>query len=148
MPMTRLSVLILPVAALLLACSTAPAPEPSTAWNQQAATALAAQLETSTEALYNQLREAPETDTPGMENASESMRGTAREMHEEAGELYSNLAGGKGRDETLNNYRRIKELSRDVGESSRFVDVAAPVGGAQGGMNGILSQLDAYYGAQ
>jgi hypothetical protein len=150
LPVSRLSSWVLAVAALALGCAgTSPQNrEPTTSWDQQAVTDLAAQLQTSTEALYNQVREAPATITPGMENAPEGMGGSARVMHEEAGALHAKLAAGKGREDTLNAYRRIKELSRDVGESSRLTDVAAEVGAAQGGMRSILSQLDAYYGTQ
>jgi hypothetical protein len=135
---------------ILLACAGMEPPdrEPTAAWNQQIVTELAGRLQMSAEALYNQLREAPESITPGMENASGSMAGTAREIHEEAGELHANLAAGKTMSETLNNYRRIKEISRDARESSEFFDVAAPVGGADSGMTSILNQLDAYYGSQ
>ena len=150
MSLARVSILIVAIASAVLSCSgmTPPNREPATAWNQQAVTSLAVQLETSTEALYNSLRKAPESLTPGMENASGSMAGTARQMHEEAGEFHSNLAKGKSRSDTLNNYRRIKELSRDVSESSGYTDVGASVGAANSGMGSILSQLDAYYGNQ
>jgi hypothetical protein len=150
MSFARFSILILAFTPVLLAClgTTPPDREPTTTWNQQAVTSLAAQLENSTEALYNALRKAPGSLTPGMENASGSMGGTARGMHEEAGELHANLAAGKSRSDTLNNYRRIKELSRDVTESSAYTDVGAGVGGADSGMSSILSQLDAYYGDQ
>jgi hypothetical protein len=146
----RTFVPILASVPILLACAGMEPPdrEPTAAWNQQIVTELAGQLQTTTESLYNQLREAPESVTPGMENASGSMAGTAREMHEEAGELHANLASGKTMSETLNNYRRIKELSRDAGESSQFIDVAAGVGGEDSGMTSILNRLDAYYGNQ
>ena len=150
MSRARFTIVILGFAAIVLACSgmTPQNREPTTAWNQQAVTSLAAQLVDGTEAVYNGLRAAPESLTPGMQNASASMAGTTREMHEEAGELHANLAAGKGRSDTLNNYRRIKELSRDASESSSYTDAAASVGGPDSGMNSILSQLDAYYGAQ
>jgi hypothetical protein len=150
MSIARPTTLIFTLAPLVLSCSgmTPQDREPTTAWNQQAVTQLAAHLVTSTEALYNALREAPRSLTPGMENASGSMAGSARQLHEEAGELHANLEAGKSRSDTLNNYRRIKELSRDVGESSGFTDGAASVGGANSGMSSILSQLDTYYGAQ
>jgi hypothetical protein len=150
MSIARLTTLIFTLIPLVLSCSgmTPANREPTTAWNQQAVTELAAQLVTGTEGLYNGLRKAPESLTPGMENASGSMAGSARQMHEEAGELHANLEAGKSRSDTLNNYRRIKELSRDVGESSGFTDVGASAGGANSGMSSILSQLDAYYGAQ
>lgn len=150
MSLARVSMLIVAIAAGVLSCSgmTPQSREPTTAWDQQIVTGLAAQLHASTDALYDSLRKAPESLTPGMENASGSMAGTVREMYEEAGELHANLEAGKTRMDTLNNYRRIKELARDASESSGFMDMADSVAGANRGMNSILSQLDAYYGAQ
>jgi hypothetical protein len=150
MSIARIATSIFALSALLLSCSgtTPQNREPTTDWNQQTVTELAAQLVASSEALYTGLRADPETRTPGMENATESMAGSARQIHEEAGELHANLEAGKSRTDTLNNYRRIKELSRDVGESSAFTDVGAGVGGSNSGLSSILSQLDAYYGAQ
>jgi len=50
--------------------------------------------------------------------------------------------------DALDEYRGIKELSRDLGESSGFTDLGTSQASPLSGVTSILGQLDAYYGAQ
>jgi len=141
--------LFIAMALVALGCaSTAASREPTKAWSQQIATDLAGQLASATEAAYTGVFNSPESQMLDSERAGESMAGSLRQMHEEAVGLRGKLEEGKGMADTLNEYRRIKELSRDVDEASGFTDLAASQAGPLSGVSSILGQLDAYYGAQ
>ncbi|MGH0038207.1 MAG: hypothetical protein ACQGVK_24515 [Myxococcota bacterium] len=143
-------VAVLSLALLALACASAPTSNeaPTTAWDQQAVTGLAGQLAVAAEAAYTAVRASPELEAPGSENADFGMADTLRTMHEQSVGLRDKLAKGAGMAETLNEYRNLKELSRDLGEGMGYTDLATEEAAPLAGVTSILTQLDAYYGAR
>jgi hypothetical protein len=136
---------------LALGCSWSTAtPEraPTTAWNQQAVTELAGQLATATEAAYTGVYQNPEIGVPSMEDPADNMMGRLRTMHEMAISLHAHLEKGQGMERTLDQYRDIKELSRDVGVSGKYTDLSTTESGPLAGVSAVLNQLDAYYGPE
>jgi hypothetical protein len=146
---TMLVTTLLSLLCLGLGCASGSAASraPSQDWNQQKVTALAGQLTTSARALYTVLYQDPQSQSLSMENGQDSMGGSIRKLGESAAGLHAKLESGQDRTATLHEYQRIKELSRDAAESARFTDLAMDATQANALMNGLLSQLDGYYGA-
>ncbi|MFP8881484.1 MAG: hypothetical protein VCE43_19570 [Myxococcota bacterium] len=149
-PPAMLATILLFLLTAGLGCATgsgAASREPTEAWNQQTVTALAGQLTTTARRLYTVLYEDPESQAMSMRNAEQSMGGSIRELGESAQGLHAKLKAGKGREKTLGEYKRIKELSRDAAEASGFTDMAIDATSANKAMTDVLGQLDGYYGA-
>lgn len=120
--------------------------QPTEAWNQQAVTALAGQLEASAHGLYTTLHNDPQSPALNMGNAQDSFGGSVRILGESAGGLHAKLQAGEGREETLGEFKRIKELSRDAAEAAGFTDLQLDATQGYTGLKDLLKQLDGYFG--
>jgi len=147
---STLAVLLLCLLATGLGCaasgSAAAKHQPTEAWNQQAVTALAGKLVTSAHGLYTTLYNDPESRAVNLATAHDSFGGVIRVLGESAGGLHAKLERGEGREKTLGEFKRIKELSRDATEAALFTDLLQDATQDYTNLKDLLKQLDGYYG--
>ncbi len=135
------------VLALALAfCLAAPAGAELTAWDQAKVAALGKQLNEAANNLYTTFYNQP---TPGMAsgqgNDYRKLKQTMRRIQMEARELDSDLAKGKGREDTVDIYENLMELVRDAREDVQHVFTTKDVQDKATVMRQLLNQIAPYY---
>ena len=151
--MTRTARLVAAAQALaltgLLACEGVPGAsgaQPSSAWNQEAVTHLAGQVHSQMLSLYTTAGKDP--SFAGERSAYGQTLDNIRILQEESGELQKKLEDGKGYEQTVRTYERIKEVYRDTRESESWQFLPDDLNAQAGTAWSVLSQLDAYFGAR
>jgi len=132
-----------------LACESMPGgsgAQPTMPWSQQLVTQLSAQLEGQLSSLYDTALKEPEF--AGERSAYGSTLDNLRKMKEEATGLHAKLKDGKGYDDTLGSYERLKEISRDTRESESWEFLPDDFRSQAETTLSSLDQLDAYFGAR
>jgi len=133
--------------AFALAVSLAvPAAAELTPWDQAKVAALGKQLNEAANNLYTTFYKQPPPQLgAGQGNDYRKLKQTMRRIQMEARELDSELAKGKGRDDTLDIYENLMELVRDAREDIRRVFTTKDVQDAAGKARGLLNQIAPYY---
>jgi hypothetical protein len=138
-------VLLALVASAAVSCATNDAAlTPSLPWSQtlvtQAATAFSGQMSQ----LYTTAYKDP--SFAGERSAYGETLDTLRTLKEESAGLQAELEDGKGRDETLHRYERVKELTRDAQESSAWEFIPTDLTNSAKSALSTISTLDGFYG--
>jgi hypothetical protein len=135
--------------AVIVACATAPDTAPAqTAWDQAKVTAIAQELKVAGDGWWQALRhEGDDQDFVGSGDSQvyDDMLRESRTLFEQSEGLAGNLAGGKGRAETLDMYKSIKEIVDDmiVDEERAFLE--APTIAAWKKYSDLFKQITPYY---
>jgi hypothetical protein len=95
-------------------------PEPI-AWDQARVADLAGQLSKHSEDMRQAVRMQSGTESvaSGQSRATDALIDDLRGLRVECNRLKKEVEGGKGRDDTANNFRRIDEMHRDAAEELR-----------------------------
>ena len=120
--------------------------QPAASWNAEAATHLAGQLHSQMQSLYATAIKDPAF--AGERSAYGQTLDNIRILQEESGELHKQLEDGKSYEQTVRTYERIKEVYRDTKESESWQFLPADFNAQADTAWGVLSQLDAYFGAR
>jgi hypothetical protein len=119
-------------------------PQPSSPWSQELVTHLAGQLASQMDGLYEAAEKEPAF--AGERSAYGKTLDNIRIVREESAGLHEQLEDGDSYAETLNRYKRIKEVSRDIQETENWEFLPDDFTAQAKVAFGVLSQLDAYYG--
>jgi hypothetical protein len=137
--------------AVVAACITAgPALAQPATWDQAKVTGLAKDLAAAGEAWWQALQDQPGGATVGSGD-SQAFDQMTRESHliqEQSAGLAGSLAGGKGRAETLDMYKSLKEMSDDMKVDEQRTSLEAPALAAWAKFAGVMKQLAPYYSAK
>jgi hypothetical protein len=135
---------LLALAVLLLASS---ARGELAAWDQARVTAVAKELTTATDALYETFLQQPSPPNLGsLESESyHQLKYRVRMLRGEARMLVTLLEGGDGRDQTLLIYEILISHTRSARYEALEVFVAKDVGERAAAVRGVLNQLGPYY---
>jgi hypothetical protein len=117
---------------------------PAMPWSQAAVTAAAATFAGQIDTLYDTAIKDP--SFAGERSAYGQTLDELRILREESQGLHAKLAAGKTREQTLHNWERIKELTRDVRESAAWEFVPTDLGTAAKAALGSTQPLDGFYG--
>jgi len=133
--------------AIALAVSlAAPAAAELTPWDQAKVAALGKQLNEAANNLYTTFYKQPVPQFgAGQSNDYRKLKQTMRRIQSEARELDSDLAKGKGRDDTLDIYENLMELVRDARQDVQRVFTTKDVQDAASAMRQLLNQISPYY---
>jgi hypothetical protein len=116
------------------------------AWDQTQVTALAKQLTTGTDALYDTFVKQPPPNLGSMQSHSyHRLKQMVRLLRSEARELASSLEKGEGREQTLPLYENLMQLTRSARDEAARVFVAHDVGERAATVRGVLNRLGPYY---
>lgn len=116
-------------------------------WDQERVAKYGAELAVATQ----ELREA--LDSVGIQNFAQQnamyqVKDTVEILHRTAGGLAEALKNGKGREETMPRYRRLKSLQRDAQEEGRSADIPESVFAKVFAAGNALIKLAPYYEEQ
>lgn len=135
--------------AVIVACATSPDTAPAqTAWDQAKVTGIAKELSLAGDAWWQALRdEGDDQDFVGSGDSEiyDSMLRESRTLFEQSEGLAGNLAGGKGRAETLDMYKSIKEIVDDMLEDEERTFLEDPTIAAWKKYADLFAQLKPYY---
>ena len=124
----------------------APAAAELTAWDQAKVAALAKQLNQAADDLYSTFyKQPPPTGASGQANDYRKLKQTMRRIQSEARELDSELAKGKGHEDTVDIYENLMGLVRDARVSSQRVFTTKDVQDKTSVMRQLLNQIAPYY---
>jgi hypothetical protein len=119
---------------------------PTSVWDQTLVTQAAGQLAEGMSGLYGTAIKEPAF--AGERTAYGATLDKLRMLEEESKHLHAQLEAGKGREETLHSYERIKELSRDARENETWALLPPSFTASADSAFASLKGLDAYYGAR
>jgi hypothetical protein len=135
--------------AVIVACATAPDTAPAqTAWDQAKVTGIAQQLSTAGDAWWQAVRdEGDDQDFVGSGDSQiyDEMQRESRALFEQSQGLAGNLAGGKGRAETLDMYKSLKEIVDDMKEDQERTFLEDPTIAAWKKYSDLFKQITPYY---
>ena len=115
-------------------------------WDQAQVTALAKELKTATDALYDTFRKQPSPQLSSLQSrAYYRLKQIVRLLRIEAGHLATSLEKGEGREETLPIYENLMQLTRSARDDAGKVFVGHDVGDRAGAVRGVLNRLGPYY---
>jgi len=135
------------VAGLAMGCASDDAArQPTQPWNQSFVTEASASFASQMSHLYTTCYKDP--SFAGERSAYGETLDTLRTLREESAGLHAELVDGKGYEQTLTRYERIKELVRDAQESGAWQFVPEDLSKAAKAALATSSQLDGYYGAR
>jgi hypothetical protein len=117
------------------------------AWDQAKVTALARELTTATDALYDTFLQQPPPTSPGsvQSEAYQRLRYRVRMLRGEARTLVTLLEEGDGRDQTVFIYEILMSHTRSARYEALEVFVAKEVGDRAAAVRAVLNQLGPYY---
>lgn len=117
------------------------------AWDQGRATAIAQQLAAACDDFEQAVRKQPGIDElgEGSAGAGFSLTERARTLREQSRALAGHLEKGKGRDQTVNEWRGLREVSDDVEESAQRAQLLDPTMAAWAKVADLMRQLAPYY---
>ncbi len=116
------------------------------AWDQPQVTALAKELATATDSLYDTfLKQPPPTLGSMQTHAYHRLKQFVRLLRVEARELAASLEKGEGREQTLPIYENLMQLARSARDEAGRVFVAHDVGDRAAVVRGVLNRLGPYY---
>jgi hypothetical protein len=118
---------------------------PAVPWNQELVTQAATSFAGQTSELYTTAYKDP--SFAGERSAYGKTLDKLRTLKEETAGLQKELEDGKGRDETLSRYERIKELTRDAEESEAWEFIPTDLSTAAKSALSQIRTLDGFYGA-
>ena len=84
----------------------------------------------------------------GEQGSHEGTLDNLRILREESAGLHAKLEDGKGYEDTVGSYERIKEVSRDTQESESWQMLPNDFTAKGDAVFGTLKQLDAFFGAR
>jgi hypothetical protein len=113
-------------------------------WDQERVAKYAAELAVATNDLKQAL-EAVGIQNFAQQNAMYQVKDTVKVLDSTAGGLAEALKNGKGRDETMPRYRRLKSLQRDAQEEGRSADIPESVFAKVFAAGSALIKLAPYY---
>jgi hypothetical protein len=116
------------------------------AWDQAQVTALAKELTTATDALYDTFQKKPPPNVASMQmNAYYRLKQFVRLLRLESQHLASSLESGEGREQTLPMYENLMQLARSARDEAGRVFVTQDIGERAAAVRGVLNQLGPYY---
>ncbi|HVP29295.1 MAG TPA: hypothetical protein VMW35_09055 [Myxococcota bacterium] len=116
------------------------------AWDQAQVTALARELATSSDSLYDAFFKQPPPSLGSMQaRAYYQLKQFVRLLRSEARHFASSLENGEGREETLPIYENLMQLARSARDDAAKVFVAHDVGDRAAVVRGVLNRLGPYY---
>lgn len=122
----------------------------SAVWDQATVTDIAKPLPGLTSKLYDTLyAQGQQIDMPGAMGAGdayERQKDSIRKMREESTSFVDKLEKGAGRDETIDGFKRMSELNRDVKEFARDQMATEAMTSQMGAVQTVLDQLAPFYG--
>jgi hypothetical protein len=113
-------------------------------WDQERVAKYAEELSVAT----NDLKQALEDvgiQNFAQQNAMYQVQDTVKILNNTAAGLAEALKSGKGREETLPRFKRLKSLQRDAQEEGRSADIPESVFEKVFAVGGALIKLDPYY---
>ena len=113
-------------------------------WDQERVAKYAAELSVATNDLKQAL-EAVGIQNFAQQNAMYQVKDTVKILDSTAGGLAEALKNGKGREETMPRYRRLKSLQRDAQEEGRSADIPESVFEKVFAAGSALIKLAPYY---
>jgi hypothetical protein len=140
------------IAVVATACGTmsdppAPAPDP---WDQAKVTGLTQELAAAGNAWWKSLIAQPESDTLGSGDSTfyDAMLRKSQVLSEQSQALAGHLAAGKGRAETRDMYRTLKENADDTQVDVERVELDQPAQDVWNKFKGTMDELAPYYGTR
>lgn len=133
--------------ALAAGCATGSSgPTAATPWNQAAVTGLARQLSTAADAWQLALRQQDPAQL-GSGTSQEGLRliQKAQVVSEHARALAGHLDAGEGREQTLDTFRSLKEITDDAQQDQARTITDKPTLAAWSKFTGLLRQVQPYY---
>jgi hypothetical protein len=131
---------------LVLAVWSAPARGDVLAWDQAKVTAIAKQLVSATQDLYDSFyKQLPPTTGSGQSREFYRLKQVTRVLKTEARELASNLEKGEGHEQTLPSYESLMELVRTARELGARVFATEELKQKATAVRGLLNQIGPYY---
>ena len=116
------------------------------AWDQAQVTALAKELATATDSLYDTFIKQPTPTLGSMQTeAYYKLKQLVRLLRAEARHFASSLENGEGREQTLPIYENLMQLTHSARDEAGKVFVAHDVGDRAGAVRGVLNRLGPYY---
>ena len=116
------------------------------AWDQGQVTAVAKELATATDSLYDTFLKQPTPTLGSMQTqAYYRLKQFVRLLQVEARHFASSLEKGEGREQTLAVYENLMQLARSARDEAGRVFVAHDVGDRAGAVRGVLNRLGPYY---
>jgi hypothetical protein len=137
--------------AAIAACASAPTvASESETWDQAKVTELGNQLAVTGNDWWQALRDQPESDTLGSGDSQvyDSMLRESRVMQEQSAALAGHLEAGKGRADTLDMYKSLKEMADDTEVDEERTFLEAPAIATWKKFKGLMDQLAPYYGTR
>jgi hypothetical protein len=117
-----------------------------TPWDQQKVTALADQLVSATNALYNTFYKQPvPTLGSAQSRGYQRLKQDVKRIKSEARQLAGDLRKGKGREATTRGFQDLMVSVRDAREEARSVFTGADVAEKAAAARAVLEQLGPYY---
>jgi len=113
-------------------------------WNQERVAKYGEELAVATQALKEALDDVG-IQNFAQQNAMYQVKDTVEILHRTAGGLAEALKSGKGREETMPRYRRLKSLQRDAQEEGRSADIPESVFEKVFAAGSALIKLAPYY---
>ena len=146
MPRTR-ALRLTACAAVLVSLAAVPAVADLAPWDQGRATAIAKQLADASDAFDQAVQKQPGMDQVGSGSAGEGSElvQNSRMLREQSRALAGHLEKGKGRDETRNYWRSLKEVSDDAAENAQRAELDEPTMDAWAKVQDLMRQLAPYY---
>jgi hypothetical protein len=133
----------LPLAASLLAPT---ARAELAAWDQAKVAALATDLKTASDSLYDAFLQQPTPNLGSMQsNGYYRLKQLVRMLRSEAGVFARSLAKGEGREQTAWIYETLMSLARSARDEAGRVFVATDLSERAAAVRGVLNRLGPYY---
>ena len=139
-------ILVASIVAIALAASLATPARAETAWDQAKVTALAKQLDTAAQALYDTFYNQPKPIV-GQERAFYRLKQDIRHIRSDAKQLARELAKGAGREETQPGYEDLMQSVRRAQDSAARVFTTKDLNEKAGAARAVLNQISPYYDA-
>lgn len=135
--------------ATVLAASMALPAAAGTAWNQERAKDLAAELEDAAKRFEDGLRKQPAaTPSSGQPESAERLRDQAQRLENSATSLAAHLDDGEGRAATETLFKGVTSDAADTAESARNQLIPQPLMADWDAVTRALEKLAAYYGPE
>ena len=116
------------------------------AWDQAQVTALAKDLATATDSLYDTFRKQQPPGLGSMQShAYYRLKQWVRLLQLEARHLAGSVEQGEGREQTLAIYENLMQLARSARDDAGKAFVAHDVGDRAAAVRGVLNRLGPYY---
>jgi hypothetical protein len=120
-----------------------------TAWNQDRASDLAAELEDAAKRFDDGVRKQPAaTPSGGQPDSAERLRDQAQRLERSATSLAAHLDDGEGRAETETLFKGVNADAADAAESARNQLIPQPLMTDWDAVTRALEKLAAYYGPE